>query len=304
MSFIYKNIELKEKYSLKRIVLKFLFPLFPVKTLSSIYLMCFLGALFALRLVLGLFSVPIVPFGFKVSFAWLPVYICGFFYGPVIGLLFGIIMDTTSFLIFGGVWFWMYAIQEPLVGLISGLIGSVYFLQLFHSIRIQLIVQKIFIYGFILTTAFVIITEFYILNDATFQIGEITNINVFAIIVLIIMSIFIAVNEFQNYYYYKKYKNDNAKTEYSLYLYISLIIIFCTVLFSFLLGPISYVKYLEYINGSTPSKYLQYGNMYYLVPRVLKESIKTPLYIIIFIGIVYAIRKPFSNFVNNSINKW
>lgn len=258
----------------------------------------------SLRLILGTFSVAVVPFGFNLSFAWLSIYICGFFYGPIIGLAFGAIMDTISFFLFGGIWFWLYAIQEPIIGLVAGIFGSCYFLQVFKSIKIQIIIQKILIYIFIFTTIGVVIFQFYSIENPQFQTSGLSNINIFIILILVIMSLFLFANEIQNWYYYKRSKELGFKNEYSLYLYASLLIVFCTILFSFLLGPIFYVKYLEYINGVTPSKYLQYGTMYYLVPRVLKEAIKTPLYIIIFIGAVSAIKVPFRSFVSISMNRW
>ncbi|MGL4952161.1 MAG: hypothetical protein ACRC4L_04220, partial [Mycoplasma sp.] len=101
MPTIFNQKEMKYKIGWKKFFIKFCFPLFPVKITSSIYLMVFLGALFGLRLVLGLFGVPVVGLGFKISFAWLPIYICGFFYGPIVGLIFGAVMDTVSFFVFG-----------------------------------------------------------------------------------------------------------------------------------------------------------------------------------------------------------
>ncbi|MGL4950787.1 MAG: hypothetical protein ACRC4M_03075 [Mycoplasma sp.] len=272
--------------------------------MSSIYLITFLGLLFGMRLVLGLFGVPIVGLGFKISFAWLPIYICGFFYGPVIGLIFGVVMDTVSFAIFGGVWFWLYAIQEPIVGLVSGIVGSMYFLEIIKSIKWQVVLQKIFIYSFIFFTVFIIAYEFYILEDAKFSTSGLKNLSWFPIIVFVLMGVFAIINEVQSYLFYKKNKTEKSKNNYSLYLYLSFLMIFTSVLFSFLLGPIGYVKYLEYVNGVTPSNYLKYGNMFYLVPRVLKESIKTPLYILIMYGSIFSIKNPFRNFINISMNRW
>ncbi|MGL4948679.1 MAG: hypothetical protein ACRC42_04885 [Mycoplasma sp.] len=253
---------------------------------------------------MGLFSVPVVGFGFKISFAWMPLYICGFFYGPVFGMFFGAAMDTLSFLVFGGDWFWMYAIQEPIVGLVAGIVGSMYFLEIFKSIKFQFIIQKILTYAFIFFTIGIVVYQFYIIDDAKFSSSDIKNINYFPIIVFIVMGLFSVINEVQNYLFYKKNKKTKNKNNYSLYLYISFLVIFISVLFSLLLGPITHVKYIEHINGVPPSNFLKYGNMYYLVPRVLKESIKTPIYIIIMLGVIFAIKNPFKNFINISMNRW
>ena len=89
------------------------------------------------------------------------------------------------------------------------------------------------------------------------------------------------------------------------YLYVSMLIILVIALFSFILGPYSYVEYYKYINnGLNPSKYLQYGAMYYLIPRVLKESIKTPVYIFLVFSIIVAIKYQFNNVINTIKTKW
>ena len=71
-----------------------------------------------------------------------------------------------------------------------------------------------------------------------------------------------------------------------------------------MLGPITYAEYTKYITGSEPSSFIKYGSMYYLVPRVLKESIKTPIYIVILFGIILAIQNPIKNFINLTKNSW
>lgn len=197
----------------------------------------------------------------------------------------------------------MYAIQEPIIGVIAGVIGSLYSLKLFKSFKWQVLVQKVCVYGFAICIIVVLITQFKNISDGIFQKAELNNTLVFTIAAVVFMLVFLVVNEFQNWAYYTRHKKKvNDKQEYSIYLYVSFLMIICTMLFSFLLGPISYVKYLEYINGVQPSKYLEYGNMYYLIPRILKESIKTPVYIIIMMGIIFGLKDPFNNFLTIAKN--
>lgn len=197
----------------------------------------------------------------------------------------------------------MYAIQEPIIGVIAGVIGSLYSLKLFKSFKWQVLVQKVCVYGFAICIIVVLITQFKNISDGIFQKAELNNTLVFTIAAVVFMLVFLVVNEFQNWAYYIRHKKKvNDKQEYSIYLYVSFLMIICTMLFSFLLGPISYVKYLEYINGVQPSKYLEYGNMYYLIPRILKESIKTPVYIIIMMGIIFGLKDPFNNFLTIAKN--
>ena len=297
----------KETFDIKPnlffIVLKLLFPLFPIKLMSSVHLIVFMGALVAIRLILSQFSIPFLVFGFNISFAWLPVYVAGFFFGPIIGLLFGIAMDSLTFAINGGIWFWMYAIQEPIIGFISGIIGSLYLYNVIKSIKIQMIIQQIVVIIFSLCSIIIIIYEFFIL-DAKFQTSGMQNITTFAIISIIIMLLYLCINEIQFIYFYKKNKTIKQTNFLSMYLYVSLLLITVTILFSFILGPITFVEYTKYITGSEPNSFIKYGSMYYLIPRVLKESVKTPIYIILLFGIILTLKTPITRFICLSKNSW
>ncbi|MDE7434044.1 MAG: hypothetical protein K2M43_02920 [Mycoplasmoidaceae bacterium] len=75
-------------------------------------------------------------------------------------------------------------------------------------------------------------------------------------------------------------------------------------IFSFLLGPISTVEYYKYLhNGNFPGdeRFLKYGAIIYLIPRVIVQCIKTPLECMVFMGIVWAINPSF-NYVITSVN--
>ncbi|GHU32781.1 hypothetical protein FACS1894166_06800 [Bacilli bacterium] len=44
-----------------------------------------------------------------------------------------------------------------------------------------------------------------------------------------------------------------------------------------MLGPISTVSYLTYINGRAPDQWVNVGAAYYLIPRIIVDSIKVPI---------------------------
>lgn len=288
----------------KKLFLKFLFPLFPVKLVSSIFLITFLGILVAIRIIIGQFSIQIPIFGLAISFGWLPVYICGFFYGPIIGLFFGAACDSIAFVLGGGgLWFWLYAIQEPLVGFVSGIFGSIFFLKRICSLKVQIIIQKIIIYFFICFTIILVIYQFY-LTDNKFSTGGLTNLETFVVIAIVSMILYAFINEIQSFLLYKKARKFNNYEWFSLYLFISVLVIFNTVLWSFIMGPITFVEYTKLISGHKPNNFIQYGAMYYLVPRVLKESIKTPLYIIVLSGITFALRTPMAQYIGITAKRW
>jgi len=104
---------------------KFFFPFSPIKSFRSIRLLFLIAILIALRIVFCFTVIPLKPIGLSISLSWLPVMVLGWYFGPIAGLILGFITDTLSFLVMGGgIWFWMYAIQEPIVGLISGLVAG------------------------------------------------------------------------------------------------------------------------------------------------------------------------------------
>ena len=109
----------------------FLFPLNPIKVFLNIRLMVILSFLLALRFVLQYLTIYIPVASMSISIAWTPLMLAGWIFGPVFGFFLGFITDTVAYLIKpGSIWYWMYAIQEPLVGMISGIIGFICMLRI------------------------------------------------------------------------------------------------------------------------------------------------------------------------------
>lgn len=291
----------------------FLFPLRPIKTFRSVVILCILGFLIALAIALNAISIRIPGVGMTISFTWLPTMIIGWFFGPIIGLFLGALIDTLNWLIFGGFWFWLYAIQEPCVGFFVGILSSLYRLYFFdkNKIKTTLIINQLFIIIFLILTLFFIF--YYTSNKnplydklvSTGQIPETMNtifrylISGFLIIFAIIIEIIVFVN-------YKKIINnkDTQQNRLLIFLFTIIICITSTFIFSFILGPISAIKYYEFVYNKTPPNLLKYGVVYYLLPRIIKECIKTPIYISLLSIIIYSINPVFEKVKSIAINTY
>lgn len=297
----------KEK---KLIVWRFFFPTYPYNVLRSVVLMIILAVLLALSLILSSLSIPI-GFGIAIGFAYLPIMIAGWFFGPIIGLIFGAVADTLSWLIHGWIWYWLYAIDEPLVGLIAGLIAGLMTISLrFNkSIWINVVINQFFVVGFI-AAAFAIVYTYTSPHNSYYQtmvsnwlINPVTNRNI-QILVGVFLSAFTIIVEAIIFTKFKQHWNQKTLKAYLIFLYGSLACIFNTVLFAFILGPIAAIGYLEYITGHFPKALVKYGYMFYLLPRIVTECIKTPIYILLFTSLLYALNPIVIRNLNKLRNSW
>lgn len=297
--------------------IKFLFPFWPVKIFKSITGICVLAALLGLSILLNLFKINITA-GITISFAWLPGIIIGWYFGPIVGLLMGALIDTINWLIYGGVWFWMYALQEPILGLIVGIISS-----LFNIIRntkqhfsICLIINQIMLIGFIISSIFIV---FYYTDpnnpffqsisnteNSTSNMIKTTQLYLRWIILGILLGLFVIVEVIVGYRYYQFKKDRDADSiRFETFLFITIVALTSTVIFSFLLGPISAIEYYKFLNNTSyVPNLVNYGVMYYLLPRVIKECFKTPIYIIILTTLVCALNPAIASFKNRIINSY
>lgn len=297
--------------------IKFLFPFWPVKIFKSITGICVLAALLGLSILLNLFKINITA-GITISFAWLPGIIIGWYFGPIVGLLMGALIDTINWLIYGGVWFWMYALQEPILGLIVGIISS-----LFNIIRntkqhfsICLIINQIMLIGFIISSIFIV---FYYtdpnnpffqsisnVENSTSNMIKTTQLYLRWIILGILLGLFVIIEVIVGYRYYQFKKNRNSNfIRFETFLFITIVALTSTVIFSFLLGPISAIEYYKFLNNTSyVPNLVNYGVIYYLLPRVIKECFKTPIYIIILTALVCALNPAIASFKNRIINSY
>lgn len=301
--------------NLKLKTLKFFFPFWPVKVLKTVTGVCTLAALLGLSILLNLFKVPIVA-GITISFAWLPGIIIGWYFGPIIGLLMGFIIDTINWLVYGGIWFWMYALQEPLLGLIIGLISSIFIIikQNKHHFKLTIILNQIFFLFFLIISIFIVFyytdpnnPMFNKLNSSGIH-NTLTIANqylkwVILALLIVVFSIVEGIIIYQLLNYHQSIDKDVSKFE--TYLFVVIIVLISTVLFSFLIGPVSAIEYYKFINNTSQvPNLINYGVIYYLLPRVIKECFKTPVYIAILSILICALNPMLINFKNRLFNSY
>lgn len=288
-------------------VKKFFFPFSPIKSFRSVRLLFIMAILLALRLVLGVLTIRIAPFALSISIAWVPVMVLGWYFGPVIGLIFGALTDTISFLMAGGgIWFWMYAIQEPIVGLLSGLIaGWCQFRKLKDkpNLALDVVINQILVIGFAVISYVTLI--FWLDPSIEWYKPEFKQFyEVYRWVVVGGISLLVVVYEVLSILTLtKKIGNKEHKTMLN-FIYTSCLVVVCMLIFSVALGPITAVEYLKFIGLSPASEYIKYGSIFYLVPRIAVEAIKVPIEASCLFGVISLFDKKILNIVNKINNSW
>lgn len=302
-----KAINAKQERAIS--VKKFFFPFAPIKTFMSARLLFLLALLIALRIVFSFISIPIAPFSLSISIGWIAVMVLGWYFGPVVGLFGGIITDTLTFFIHGGVWFWLYAIQEPIVGCVAGLIGSFYRYRKQKEnkhIMTDLVISQIVVLLFAVTTYVIIVIW---LNPNTHFQGSDAQYSLFySIYKWVALSLILVFMVIYEVIFGLNVKNKISNKKFNqtlIFTYTSSCVVFLILLFSFALGPLTAVEYFKFINGGlTPESFLKYGSMFYLIPRVALESIKVPIEITAFFGVVCLFDKKIISLINKSNSSW
>ena len=259
--------------------------------------MLIIAVLFALRIILGFVHISIPNINISISFAWIPIMVAGWIFGPVHGLIFGFVCDSFAFLISPtSVWFWMYAIQEPLIGMISGITRSWYEFrkQKSKNIVYDVLIQQIVLFAFALTSLCGILLW---VND-----NILDYFNSYKYICIGLICVYLVAIEIFTFINF--FKNHEDKNKSLLFLYSVAFLSMIMISFSFLLGPIAAVEYLKYINGSYPEMYMRYGLLIYLIPRIIVQSIKVPIESLIFCSTILVINPIFNNYFNALENKW
>ena len=284
----------------KQKAIRFFFPFAPHRLFSSVKLMALLGALIALRIILNFISIPIAPIKMSISFSWVPTMLVGWIFGPISGFIMGFVLDTICFLITpNSVWFWMYAIQEPIVGFMGGIAASVCTLRMNRekaNPMYDILVQQFMLVAFIGTS---VACLFLWIDTGS---SALRYFNTYKIVTLVMLGVYVVIMECFTFIQIKGFEKHKERT--LMFIYSTMLVTVMIITFSFALGPITAVEYLKYINGVYPSNYLTYGVIIYLVPRVVVESIKTPLEALIMFGLVVATRPVIRSINNTLANKW
>ncbi|MDE6563106.1 MAG: ECF transporter S component [Malacoplasma sp.] len=276
------------KKTTKQKIMEFFFPLYPLKVFSNISSITTFAVLIALRMILQLTSFYIPIFSFSISVSWTPLIIIGWLYGPVYGFVAGFVTDSLGILMSGSVWFWLYAIQEPMVGIIAGLFGYLCRLRLSKDV----VNKKSKIIDFVIFDFFLIffsgISIYFLIeftkSSVSFE-GKSKLEEIFFVyskwIILGVMSFFLVFSNVLEIIFFKKFVRNFVFCSWL----ISLVCIL-SVLMSFLLGPISANEFYKYMYGNDSPLFIKYGVIFYLIPRVFKESIKAPIQVLILIIVI------------------
>ncbi|MGL4617274.1 MAG: ECF transporter S component [Mycoplasmoidaceae bacterium] len=281
---------------------KFLFPFYPINFFRSTILMALLSSLVALRVIMQFFTIPIPQFGLTLSISHTPIIVVGWLFGPVIGFFTGILTDTICYFAKPtSPWFYLYAIQEPLLCMMSGIFGSLYVINKNNEkMRNEIIFSKLVLYLFAFFTLIILII--YAQPNNKFQgsnaLKENDFFNIYKYVAIGIVIFFVLVYELFFLYLYKKKKKVDR-----LFLYLTTIGFLNAIIFSFFLGTISAVEYSR-IFFPANNNFIKYGAMFYVIPRVIKESIKTPIQIILLFSIVMSVTPYFERMINNILLSW
>lgn len=290
-------------YQKKRII-NFFFPMYPLKLKKSIPLIVTLSTLIALRIVLQYTTISLPQFGMVISISHTPLIIIGWIFGPIIGMFAGAVTDTISYFIKpSGAWFWLYSIQEPLLGFLSGIISSIYVIRKGHDSNLfDIIFSRIITYSFTIVSLIIILVYAREGNkwQGISQLDQDKFFDIYKYIAIASLIIFSISFEIFNIWAFKKNKGREK-----LLIYASLICFLNAIIFSFLLGTVSAIEYYKFLHGGKNSSYLiKYGFMFYLIPRIIKETIKTPVQILILISLLYILIPIFKNIFNYSTLTW
>lgn len=331
------NNSFKRKQILPKGIICFLFPLYPIKVFKHVNLIVILSILIGLRLALGFVSVYLPVVGINISISWIPVIVIGWIYGPVFGFICGILTDTISYLIRPTfLWFWLYAIQEPMVGFISGIFSSICTIRIGKDIFkdtkniglknqfylkdknkfdsstknkiklnvkfiVEIIIQQLILIGF---TTIGIVTLLFWLDQSSFESKTKFDEVFFSYgkyIVLGAILTFFVIMEIIIFFIIKKC--DTSKIILCIWV-ISLVFVI-SIIFSFVLGTITAPLYYQYShNGIQSPSFIKYGFSFYLIPRVIKESVKAPFQMIILLGLIPLSKMYLDNAKKKAFLKW
>jgi hypothetical protein len=106
------------------------------------------------------------------------------------------------------------------------------------------------------------------------------------------------------YTFYNLSVNSTNKQHNITFIYTLILVALVALVFSFMLGPISTASYLEYLNGVPPANWVKYGAVYYLIPRIVVQSIKTPLEAALLTSLVLVLDPTVSRIMANVKNRW
>ncbi len=290
----------------KKHIKKFFFPI--SKPFSSIKTLTFIAIIFALYIFLVLCTMYSV---LNFSISWIPIMVLGWYLGPIYSCFLTIIFDNIRFFLLsqvGGLWFWLYAIQAPLVALISGLFGGLFYYRI-NAIKSSCAKSIIFdvIFNNLIVISFFVFTTFMLLsfvNNSTKFMGsqkiEAFFLNVYKWVAITLLTL--GLVSFETIIIINFKSNLQKKKDFILQILIlcycsSLVLVIMSV-FPFVLQPIATIEYCKYCGF--PNK----SFLFYLIPQTFRQSIIVPIEIFVLKTIILLAQKQFNEINDQINNQW
>ena len=278
---------------------------FPIeKPFSSIKVLTFIAIIFALYIFLVFCTMNSV---LNFSISWIPIMVLGWYLGPIYSCFLALIFDNIRFFLLsqvGGLWFWLYAIQAPLVALTSSLFGCIFHCRInfikstpSKTIIFDVILSNLVVVVFFIFTLFMLMS--FVNNSTKFSGSEKFDtffLSLYKWIAIGFLLFGLIIFEIIIFNFKHKLKNKNNQNIQMLTLcYCSSLILVIMFLFPFVLGPIATIEYCKYCGF--PHK----AFMFYLIPQTFRQSIIVPIEIFVFKTIISLSQQHF-NEINDQIN--
>lgn len=290
----------------KKHIKKFFFPI--SKPFSSIKTLTFIAIIFALYIFLVLCTMYSV---LNFSISWIPIMVLGWYLGPIYSCFLTIIFDNIRFFLLsqvGGLWFWLYAIQAPLVALISGLFGGLFYYRI-NAIKSSCVKSIIFdvIFNNLIVISFFVFTTFMLLsfvNNSTKFMGsqkiEAFFLNVYKWVAITLLTL--GLVSFETIIIINFKSNLQKKKDFILQIlilcYCSSLVLVIMFVFPFVLQPIATIEYCKYCGF--PNK----SFLFYLIPQTFRQSIIVPIEIFVLKTIILLAQKQFNEINDQINNQW
>ncbi|QSF13586.1 ECF transporter S component [Mycoplasma sp. Mirounga ES2805-ORL] len=203
------------------------------------------------------------------------------FYGLVFGIYKGaflaLLADTLSLLVMGGIgmWYWVYAIQPPLIAIISSLYFFFFKETKYFKLFMPLIIFIAAFTGMMLTYIFHSSADGMLkLNNSKKHPEYISSHIVLYFIIGFLLMFLVAGISFLIIYFKTK------KDKYLNYYMIFSLITFIIIIFRWILGPISYISFYNYFYAKNSFKSVGKDYIIILVPILIKTIIVIPVYVV------------------------
>ena len=239
--------------------------IFPVR--NPIFAIAIAGLLVGLRLVSGLFAINVGPM--IISFNWTTIFLIGFILGPLFGFVIGWITNSLDWVIHGDIWMWEYAIQEPLICLLGGLLGILYKVLKDHKSKWTMFILFEVVFTGMMIFGLYVVSKYFDFNGYKTN-NTFTNMTVKISGIVLISAFYIGINILV---IIMMKRNNDA----NLIMAVSLLVIITTVIFSWLMGPWAMKRWFEYQYGHTPIEFTNYGYKYYALSRIVEAMFIVPV---------------------------